>query len=211
MAGDKSLPRRGRGQRAGLDLARIARVAADFAPRKLTMQAVADRLGVDRSALHYYVTDRPALLELAASYNFAAHLGPTQISDDATWQESCLVLARATRDGVRAAGEAALYIRAWSVSSTEALAPSELVLAKMSDAGFQLDDAARGLYGLSSLAIALTQRQLAAAEHPLLSEAQRALEFDAERRQPLLAAVFKRGELFDDETFDRSILTFITA
>ena len=41
-------------------------------PQTLTMQAVADELGVDRKALNYHVTDREGLLRLVAAGRFEA-------------------------------------------------------------------------------------------------------------------------------------------
>lgn len=176
------------------------------------MQAVADRLGVDRSALHYHVTDRSALLELVAEDAFATYLSPTGITEGTDWREGCLLLARATRDSVVATGQLASYLRLSSPSGADALAPAELVLAKMRDAGFELAVAARGLYALSSLAIALARGQVAAqgGEHPQVPETRRALDAGGAQLHPLLASVFEGdGEFFDDENFDSSIRIFI--
>ena len=89
--------RRTRGQSAGLDRARIVAAARDLPIKSLTMQAVADRLGVDRSALHYHVPDRAALIELVAEDLFASSLSPRGIGPDTDWREGCLLLARAAR------------------------------------------------------------------------------------------------------------------
>ncbi|GIM93444.1 hypothetical protein [Paractinoplanes toevensis] len=49
--------------------------ARDMDPATLTMQAVAERLGVDRKALNYHVTDRDGLLELVAQETLSSLLG----------------------------------------------------------------------------------------------------------------------------------------
>lgn len=205
-------PRRKRGHSAGLDRARIVEAARGLAPNDVTMQAVASRLGVDRSALNYHVPSRPALLELIAEDVFATYLSPTEITESTDWREGCLLLARATRDSVLATGQFAFYLRLSSPSGGDALRPVELVLEKMRDAGFELGAAARGLYALSGLAIALAQGQIAAqnGEHPQIPETKRALEAGTPGVHPLLTSVFEGGgEVFDDANFESSIRIFI--
>ncbi|MFC4242978.1 TetR family transcriptional regulator [Gryllotalpicola reticulitermitis] len=205
-------PRRGRGQSAGLDRTRIAAAAHGLSPRELTMQAVAQRLGVDRSALHYHVPDRAALLELVAEHTFATYLSPTRIAPGTDWREGCLVLARATRDSVLATGQFASFLRLSSPAGADTLGPAEAVLGKMRAAGFDLESAAKALYALSGLAIALAQGQLAAAtgEHPQIPETRRALAASTTHRHPLLEKVFESSDthFFDDEGFDASIRIF---
>jgi AcrR family transcriptional regulator len=208
-------PRRKRGHSAGLDRARIIEAARGIPLRDLTMQAIADRLGVDRSALNYHVADRQALLELVAEDSFAAYLSPAGITQDTGWREGCLLLARATRDSVIATGQFAYYMRLSSPPGADALRPVEMVLEKMCDAGFGLETAARGLYALSALAIALARGQLAAREngvHPQIPETKRALESASADGgvHPLLARLFESGgDVFDDPSFDASIGIFI--
>lgn len=205
-------PRRSRGQSAGLDRARIVDAARGLPVKSLTMQAVADRLGVDRSALHYHVSDRAALIELVAEDLFTSAMSPQGIGPDTDWREGCLLLAHATRDSVIATGHFASYLRLTSPSGEDALAAVEMILTKMRDTGMDMVVAARGIYAMSALAIALAQGQLAArdGEHPQVPETRRALATAGSDRFPVLRGVFEGdGDVFDDDSFDDIIRTFL--
>lgn len=206
-------PRRGRGQSAGLDRARIVEAARGLSPKQLTMQAVADRLGVDRSALHYHVPDRPALLELVAEDTFATYLSPVGIADDIDWREGLRLLARATRDSVVATGQFASYLRLVSPAGGDVLKPTEIVLGRMVDAGFDLVESARAIYALSGLAMSLAQGQIAAHEdgpHPAVRETRRALAETDPALHPLLSQVSESpNDVFDDASFDDLVDIFI--
>jgi len=56
--------RRRQGVKAGLDLSKILSAASSIPVEDLTMQAVADRLGVDRKAVNHHVSDRETLIRL---------------------------------------------------------------------------------------------------------------------------------------------------
>src|ERR1700759_3393894 len=86
--------RRTRGERAGLDIKTIIEAARTLEPEAITMQAVADPLGVDRSALNYYVTGRNALLELVAADAFSTHASQIEVPSDDGWQAACRAYAR---------------------------------------------------------------------------------------------------------------------
>lgn len=74
MAVDRvSSTRRSRGVRAGLDRRQIIDAARTLDPGAVTMQAVADVLGVDRKAVNHHVSDRETLLGLVAVDAFSEH------------------------------------------------------------------------------------------------------------------------------------------
>jgi AcrR family transcriptional regulator len=82
---------------------RVAEVAAKLGPTGLTVQAVADALGVTRAAIYHYVDDVEELRRLAA-YTPVAFLADP--ADDATsWQEVLRAFARAARAWRLAHGE----------------------------------------------------------------------------------------------------------
>ena len=78
--------RRGRGESAGIDLEQILTVAKSMPRSSLTMQSVANALGVDRKALYNYVPDRDGLLTLVALDAFAAQFATLDIARTSSWQ-----------------------------------------------------------------------------------------------------------------------------
>ena len=53
---------------------------------ELTMQSVADALGVSRKALHYYVGDRQGLLTLVVLDRFERELRRVELPTDGDWR-----------------------------------------------------------------------------------------------------------------------------
>ncbi len=93
-------PRRGRGRPPRIDQKQIVAAARAIAPGALTMQAVADALGVDRTTLHYYVGDRDGLLELVVADLFDSELRSLKLPENASWQEVLRAYGSAIRQGV---------------------------------------------------------------------------------------------------------------
>ena len=77
-AGDTAKPRQ-RGRPRQITRERIVSAARTLAPEQLTMQAVADVLGVDPKALNYHVGDRETLRELVAVDAFTVELSRMEI------------------------------------------------------------------------------------------------------------------------------------
>jgi AcrR family transcriptional regulator len=173
------------------------------------MQAVADRLGVDRSALHYHVADRAALLELVAQHAFADYLRPTGIDASTSWQDGCRCLARATRESVLATGQFAFYLRL--PPAPETLRPAELVLERLTEAGFSLEAAARAIYTVSGLALWLAIGELSAkmGEHPAIGETGRALAAEPSANPLLESLAQMDSEFFNEAGFSHAVDTFI--
>src|SRR5271168_335957 len=76
--GDVVAPRT-RGRPARISRERIIAAARTIAPEALTMQKVADVLGVDPKALNYHVRDRDGLRELVAVDVFESELRRVKI------------------------------------------------------------------------------------------------------------------------------------
>ncbi|GAA4737134.1 hypothetical protein GCM10023328_17140 [Modestobacter marinus] len=197
----KPLPaRRGRGNRAGLTAARIVAAARTLEPEKVTVKAVADRLGVDRAAVHHHVSDLNTLRELVALDAFAARLAPVVIPPGADWPDACRLLAVSMYDAVLASEGFGVYVRLTS-TDVALLEPVEHTLRIMLAAGFDQEAAARFLATLATLAGATARERLLARRpsgHPQPAELHRALE-DRDAELPLLRRIADAPPLTFDE------------
>lgn len=123
--------RRGRPPR--IDLTRIVAAARAIAPEDLTMQAVADALGVDRSSLNYYVGDRGGLLELIVADLFDTELRDFELPRDADWADVLRAYGKALHRGVVHLQATATSVR---LRGTHSLMLAERVLEALTAAGF---------------------------------------------------------------------------
>ena len=214
---------RKRGGPLRINQAMIVDVARRLDPQTLTMQAVADQLGVDRKALNYHVTDRDGLLRLVAAGNFeatfaegfGAHFEAAGITPDADWKTTIQTWAVCVRDGMVATGVVSNYFRL--DDNLAVFEPAELVLQQMLRAGFDLDTAGRGLAFVTHFAMAVArdiimERQFG--EHPQAPEVRRLLEdagdeggYDAFRA---LAALEINGPQDIGHQFDFELDVFIS-
>ncbi len=169
---------RGRGNRAGLTRTQIIEAARELDPERITVKAVADRLGVDRAAVHHHISDRETLRELVALDAFAAGVGPVVIPPDADWQEACRLLAVSIHDEVLAAEGHGTRIPLSAVHIA-LLQPVDHTLRIMMDAGFDDETAARGLAALATQAAAMARERLMtrrATGHPHVPQLLHAIE-----------------------------------
>lgn len=190
---------RGRPRRISRD--RIVSAARSVAPEALTMQAVADLLGVDPKALNYHVGDRDALRELVALDVFESALARVALPADGDWRSVLRTYCAALRDAVIELGVLATYFRL-PPSGIGALAPVERVLQKLVDAGFSVDDAGHALRLVTELghaagreAVFLEQSRV----HPNVDEVAMALGGAADSSFPMLRQIVAaRGDDTDD-------------
>lgn len=197
-----SKARRGRGRRAGLTRARVVEAARELDPDKVTMQAVAQHLGVDRGSVHHHVSDVQTLRELVAHDAFTTELSPVVIPDGADWREACRLLAVSMYDAVIASEGFGVYIRLTS-ADIAVLEPVEQTLRIMLAAGFDEATAARALATLATLAGATAREHLLqqrAAGHPQFPEFQQALADAPTADLPLLRHLAESAPLIYDET-----------
>ncbi|WP_051970505.1 TetR family transcriptional regulator [Kitasatospora azatica] len=143
--------RRTRGRRAGLDLARIIAAARSLDADELTMQAVADKLGVDRKAVNHHVSDRESLLRLVALDAFSETSSDLDIPPDASWQEAYRLYARAYTDYVIAADALSVHLQPDSSVFARFAEPTEAVVKKLTEAGFDDEAAVRSLALLTNI------------------------------------------------------------
>ena len=141
-----------------LSKARIVQVARSFDPKDLTMQAVADELGVDRKALNYHVTDKKGLESLVAANvfesNFLKYFSENleARTDADEWVRHLVAWSYAAKEGLVASGMLTNYYVLGS-DNPDIFKPSELVLASLIRGGFTAVAASRALVMATRLAM----------------------------------------------------------
>lgn len=176
-------PRRRRGRPARVDRARIIAAARTMDPQTVTMQAVAEELGVDRKTLNYHVSDREGLLELVALDVLAERLPPPAAAPPADWQQALRDFAIGMHDALTQMGTLFEYVRMPLDAGLRPLESTEELLTVLVEAGFDPDDATRAASMLAQVVYVsardavLTTRN--GGDHPQY-QAMRAVLADAE-------------------------------
>ena len=206
-------PRRGRGTWAGLDLARIVEAARRLDPRKITMQALADELGVDRKALNHHVGDRETLLALAALDAFAENFGNVRIGEAEDWRQACRHYARAFVRSMIATGLLVEHFRLRDSFAIGILQPSEELIAKLVASGFDDNQAGRILALLATICLGHARDTVMASQagqHPRKALIQQALKArEPGQLQNLARLAASNLNPYDDTQFDLSIEIFV--
>jgi TetR/AcrR family tetracycline transcriptional repressor len=212
---ERPLPQESRvqGKHAGLERSQILDVARSLDPSTLTMKAVADRLGVDRKALHYYVKDRDTLLGLVAEDIFSASFSPTQITAHSRWQDACRDYAHGVARSAIAVGALSDHLRLDKLLITTMLETTEVVLGKLVAAGFDDETAVRSLALLTNICVAYARDIEASsrgAQHPRLDLLQGALKANPSRTFENLARIAASAtDTYDHRQLDHSIDVFL--
>jgi TetR/AcrR family tetracycline transcriptional repressor len=205
--------RRAIGVRAGLSLERIIEAARSLDPDTLTMQVLANELGVDRKALNYHVSDRDTLLELVAVDAFTASFSGVHISEHLRWQEACHAYACGFTESVLATGLLADRIRLSDPLVTEVLQPTEAVLKKMVDDGFGDELAVRSLALLTNICTAFARDTVLASRSEVSPRSQllrKSLEVRDSRDFENLARIAAMStNTYDEAQLEFSIEVFI--
>ena len=142
-----SSPKRGAGEKAGIDVHTIVASARTLSPDAMTMQAVAQLLGVDRSALNHHVKGRPQLLQLVAQAAFADGFADVVFRDDEDWRSASRMYAWAYAQALGAAGP--LVRRLTDVGQeTRFLRATEALLGRLVAGGFNDEASVRFLVAL---------------------------------------------------------------
>ncbi len=151
---------RKRGGPLRINRARIIDTARQFDPETMTMQAVADELGVDRKALNYHVSSRENLLRLVAEDVFESTFSDTfdehfKLTDDpADWRGAIRSWAYAVRDSLVATGVLTNFYRIGS-DNPAVFEPVETVLERLQAAGFDETTSGRALISVTHLAMSV--------------------------------------------------------
>lgn len=128
--------------------------ARTLRPEELTMQAVADVLGVDRKTLNYHVSDRRGLLELVAAEVFADAMSGLSVRDAEDWQDAVRVYADGVRAGVVQLGALAPHFHLQPAAVEATVAPADELIQRLLAEGFGPREVARALRLVSALATA---------------------------------------------------------
>ena len=163
----------------------------------LTMQAVADALGVSRKALHYYVGDREGLLTLVVFELFDQQLNGVELPSDGDWRAVLSAYAVAYRDGLVEVGAVTDFTQLHGLSVEAALALAERVLDALLTAGFDPDSARYGLTAASNIAQSAAQAivaQTAAGEHRHRAQTSAALQREPHDTYPALRRVLASAD-----------------
>jgi TetR/AcrR family transcriptional regulator, tetracycline repressor protein len=196
---------RKRGRPARINRQMIIDAARSLDRAELTLQAVADRLGVDRKALSYYVSGRQQLVDLVATQTISEELGGLELPED--WRAAIRAWAEATRRSMLREGSMALVID--HLPAGGILTSIDALLQRLLEAGFDEVTAGRAIYCLTRIVFAgardtvLVERH---GEHPTFAEVARIVErLDDEslphlRRLPLADDPHRAAE--DQARFD---------
>jgi TetR/AcrR family tetracycline transcriptional repressor len=191
-AANGAAPIRQRGRPRQISRERIVSAARNLPPEALTMQAVAEALGVDPKALNYHVGDRAGLHELVALDVFESELRRVELPADGDWQLVSRTYAAALRDAFMQLGVLATSFHLPAASGLGALAPVERVLQALVDAGFDVDQAGRALTLITETAYAAGRAAVLAAQsrvHPNVPEIASALQNAGPDDFPMLRQV----------------------
>ncbi|MCV7238988.1 TetR/AcrR family transcriptional regulator [Mycolicibacterium celeriflavum] len=186
---------RGRPPRISRD--QIVAAARGVADRDLTMQAVADALGVSRKALHYYVGDREGLLTLVVADLFERELTSVELPVDDDWRVVLRAYSVAFRDGLVRVGVATDFTRLRGIGAAAALALADRVLDALLAAGFPPDAARYALTAASNIAQSAAHSsaaQTASGVHRHRAETSAALEQEPRDIYPALRTVLASAE-----------------
>jgi AcrR family transcriptional regulator len=193
---------RGRPPRINRD--QIVAAARSVAASDLTMQAVADALGVSRKALHYYVGDRAGLLTLMVLDQFEHELAPVELPTDDDWRATLRAYAVAYRDGLIRVGvgsggaeHVTDFTQLRGLSTSAALALADRVLEALLAAGLDPDSARHGLTAASNIAQSAAQTvvaQTASGVHRHRADTAEALAREPQDTYPALRRVLASAQ-----------------
>ncbi|MGN0065388.1 MAG: TetR/AcrR family transcriptional regulator [Nocardioides sp.] len=170
MAGQGTTAR-GPGRSAGLDRGRIVEVAGTMPPDELTMQAVADRLGVDRKAVHHHVGDRDALLSLVALDTFRRHSASFTLPSGQDWRTACSTYAAGFAACIVATGAYAEHLPMTDPVLAGVLDPTESVIGALVSRGLDVATTQRVVAALVNVALAHARDTLAVRRSPQATRA----------------------------------------
>ena len=181
-------PRRPRGRPAKISREQIVAATRTIAPQDMSMQAIADVLGVSRKALHYYVGDRQGLLSLVVIDRFEEQLADVELPSHTDWTAVMRSYARAFREGLIRIGVTIVHAPLHGAGATAALGLAERVIDVLLRAGFSAADARKSLTAVAGIAQTAAQTALhaAAGQHDYGAETRAALDDTVPERYPAL-------------------------
>ncbi len=199
--GDDAALRARRGRPARINRQQIVSAALGVAPEALTMQAVADALGVDRKSVKYHIGDRETLLALMASAVFEAEFERVPPPAGGDWREVLRWYARRARNAIAQLGVHDAFPMEGAIGLA-ALGQAEFVLQTLVDAGFDVEQAGRAANIIAELALSAARDSLLRAGrgiHPQHEEAMAAIGIDGGSDYKMLRQVLVAMSAEPDE------------
>lgn len=198
--GDAASPAR-RGRPARINREQIVTAALGVVPEPLTMQAVADALGVDRKSVKYHIGDRETLLALMASAVFEAEFERVPPPVDGDWRDVLRWYARRAANAITRLGVHDAFPMEGAIGLA-ALEQAEFVLRSLVDAGFAVEQAGRAANTVVELALSAARDALLRAGrgiHPQHEEALAAIGIGDESAYKILRQVLRSMAAEADE------------
>ncbi|MGV0714997.1 TetR/AcrR family transcriptional regulator C-terminal domain-containing protein [Mycolicibacterium sp. XJ662] len=188
---------RARGRPPRISRRKIVAAARRLATDDLTMQAVADELGVTRKALHYYVGDREGLLALVLLDRFERELDSVELPVTGDWRAVLSAYAVAFRDGLVQVGMSTDFTQLGGLSATAALSLADRLLDTLLTAGLDPDSARHALTAASNIAQSAAQSIAAQTDsgvHRHRAETAAALQHEPEGTYSALRRVLESAQ-----------------
>lgn len=180
MSNDGTSPvARRRGRPARIDRDRIIAAALGMDPSQVTMQSVADRLGVDRSAVHYHVKSKGELQALVAEAALNAAIRVPELPDGADWRDVLAAFAETMRRAGLAEAEYTPHLKGHLWFPERGLRLTERVLDALVAAGLTAEEAAQVFVLLVRVVVSATRDEAQArlhGDHPALVEPARQVD-----------------------------------
>lgn len=171
------------------------------------MQAVADRLGVDRTTINYHFADRDALFATVASATLSSELAAYTPPASEDWRDWVRSYARNIHDALIRHSSIVLYVKLPIGSDAAALAPGEAIISKLLDAGLDEDAVGHAVAYISEVVHATAQNEILVSQggHPQGEELIRFLEDQPADAVPGLRRLIELNPLGREAHFDFAI------
>jgi TetR/AcrR family transcriptional regulator, tetracycline repressor protein len=196
-------PTRGRGRPPRVSRESIIEAARGIAPELLSMQSVADRLGVDRSTINYHFTDRDELFSQVASSAFGTEMAGYVAPESEDWRDWVTSYGEAVHRALLQHPEFAGHVRLAFGSNAEAFGPVEGLIRILSNAGFDERAVVQSIAYLSEVVHAAVRNEIEVANggHPQGVELARFLGGQPREAMPGIRRIMELDPLAHEEHF----------
>lgn len=204
--------RRGRGRPPLVSRTAIIEAAREIPLDDLSMQAVADRLGVDRSTINYHFANRDELFSLVASATLGLEMAGYQAPESDDWRDWVAAYMRSVHAALIAHSTIALYVRLPLGNDHSALAPVEGTIQKLYEAGFDAKTVAHAIGFMSEVVHITAQNEILVSHgsHPQSAELGRYLDEQPEGSAPGLRGLLALEPTGTRQHFDFAVQMVIT-
>jgi len=203
---------RGRGRPARVSRDSIIEAARSIPPVDLSMQSVADRLGVDRSTINYHFSDREDLFTAVAAFAFGNEMSGFVAPPVGDWRQWVATYARAVHSALRRHPEFAGYVRLASGADAAAFAPIEGLITALTHAGFSERNMAQSVAYVSEVVHAAARNEIlvTSGRHPQGAELDRFFDGQSDDAVPGLRRLVELDP-YDHENHFEFAVTMLVA